>query len=107
MSGVEIAVVLFGAAALGGLVMAAMRFKEKAAPLGLALAHGAAAAAALVIVLVAVLRSGSTAGMTPIALALFVAAALGGFFLFSFRLRGKLFPVPVMLVHAGVAVAGF
>ena len=34
-------------------------------------------------------------------------AALGGFYLASLHLRGTVAPKAVVLVHAGVAVAGF
>ena len=34
-------------------------------------------------------------------------AALGGFYLASIHLRGKIAPKAVVLIHAGVAVAGF
>jgi len=108
VNGPLIAVVLFGLAALGGLFLAALRFKEKDLPLPVALVHGAVAASGLVTLLVSVLRSGDpTKGLLPIALGLFVVAALGGFVLFSFHLRKKLLPIPLMLIHALVAVAGY
>jgi cation diffusion facilitator family transporter len=42
-----------------------------------------------------------------IALVILAVAALGGFFLASFHLRGTPGPKPVVLVHASVAVIGF
>src|SRR5215813_10715792 len=49
------ALVLFGLAAVGGLVMATQRFKGADRPsLGIALVHGAAAAAGLIALLIAV-----------------------------------------------------
>jgi phosphoribosylglycinamide formyltransferase 2 len=36
-----------------------------------------------------------------------ITAALGGFGLFSFHLRGKALPIPVVVIHAGVAVVAF
>lgn len=38
---------------------------------------------------------------------LLLVAALGGFFLASFHLRQRLPPKAVVVIHAGVAVAGF
>jgi hypothetical protein len=45
--------------------------------------------------------------LPKVALGLFIVAALGGFGLFSFHLRKKDLPIPLVLVHAVVAVAGF
>ncbi len=98
--------VLFGIAALGGLLLATLRLKNRALPMPLALIHGAVAAAGLVALLLLVLANGG-AHNAGVALVLFVVAALGGFFLFSFHLRNKPLPIPVMAVHALVAVAGF
>lgn len=47
------------------------------------------------------------AGLTRAAAIAFGVAAIGGFFLFSFRLRKKAMPLPVVIVHAMVAVTGF
>lgn len=108
MTGPVIAVILFGIAALGGGFLAALRFQDKELPMPLALVHGGVAAAALVTLLVSVVRSPEpTAGLAPVALVLFVVAALGGFALFSFHLRKKPLPIPLVLVHAVVAVAGY
>jgi hypothetical protein len=101
-----LALVLFAVAAVGGAVLAARRFQGKELPMGLALAHGAAAAAGLVVLLLGVISgSAGTHARTP--LVLFVIAALGGFLLFSFHLRKKDLPIPVVLIHAVVAVAAF
>jgi hypothetical protein len=74
-------VLLFAAAAVGGLILAALRFREKPLPMGLALAHGGVAAVALVLLGVQVLGHGMAAQLP---LALFVVAALGGFALSPF-----------------------
>ena len=99
-----IAIVLFAAAAVGGIVLAILRLQGKALPMPVALVHGAVAAAGLVALIVAVFASGLKA---KVPLLLFVIAALGGFVLFSFHLRRKAIPIPVMLIHAGVAVLAF
>jgi hypothetical protein len=99
--------ILFGISALGGLVMAAMRLRgAERPPLALALLHGALAAGGLVALLMAVMAATPTQGARA-ALGLLVIAALGGFVLFSFHLRGKALPVGLMLIHGGVAAAGF
>lgn len=97
-------VLLFGAAAVGGLILASLRLREKPLPMGLALAHGGVAAVALVLLGVQVIAQGVAAQLP---LALFVIAALGGFALFSFHVRGKALPIPVMAIHAAVAVVAF
>lgn len=102
-----IALVLFALAAMGGLVLALQRLSGKPLPsLPLALVHGAAAASGL-IALIVVVANGSAAGAAKVGLALFLVAALGGFFLFSKHLRQAALPIPVVVVHALVAVAGF
>lgn len=102
-----VAAVLFGVAALGGLVLAVMRLRgRELPPLGLALVHGVVAAAGLVLLIVA-LAGGPAAKLAVIALVGFVIAALGGFVIFSFHLRKKALPIPVIVVHALVAVASF
>ena len=102
-----VAAVLFGVAALGGLVLAVMRFRgRELPPLGLALVHGLVAASGLVLLIVAV--AGGPAGkLALIALVGFLIAALGGFGIFSFHLRKKALPIPLIAVHALVAVAAF
>jgi hypothetical protein len=102
-----IALILFGMAAAGGLVLALIRFSGKPyPPLALALVHGALAAAALIALVVAVTDAAAT-GSTKIALVLFLAAAAGGFALFSRHLRKLALPVWLVVVHALVAVTAF
>lgn len=100
------AVGLFAVSALGGLVLAVLHFKKKDLPLPLALVHGLLGASGLVALLLAVMSGGAPA-KAGLALTLFVVAALGGFFLFSFHLRKKRLPSPVVLIHALVAVLAF
>jgi hypothetical protein len=102
-----VALVLFALAAVGGLVLALQRFSGKPLPsLPLALGHGAAAASGLVILIVFVTGEGGPSG-AKVALGLFLVAALGGFVLFSRHLRKASLPIPLIVVHALVAVAGF
>ncbi len=102
-----LAAVLLAIAALGGVVMAVMRFMgRELPPMGLAIVHGLFAASGLVALLVAVVGANAPT-QTNIAAGGFVLAALGGFFLFSFHLRRKALPKPVVLVHGLVAVVSF
>lgn len=102
-----LAVILFAIAALGGVVIAIIRFSGKELPpMGLALVHGAVAASGLVALIVAVAGGGASMKAT-IALVLFIGAAIGGFVLFSYHLRRKALPIPYVVVHGLVAVVAF
>src|ERR1700750_537481 len=102
-----IALVLFAVAALGGLTMAVMRFRgAERPPTGLALLHGALAAAGLIALIVAMTETGVPA-LARTALVFFIVAALGGFYLFAQHMQKKALPIPILVVHAGVAVIGF
>ncbi|HEX8170907.1 MAG TPA: hypothetical protein VF824_10245 [Thermoanaerobaculia bacterium] len=100
-------IILFAIAALGGIVLAVIRFRgTPIPPMALALIHGLVAATALVLLLIVALGTQGTQ-MQKIALGGFVVAALGGFFIFSFHVRNKPLPIPMIVVHALVAVASF
>jgi hypothetical protein len=102
-----VAAALFAVAALGGLTMAYIHFgKQRNPPFALAVLHGVFAATALIILLWTVLRMPSGT-LVAWALGLFVVAALAGFFLFSYHIRGKSLPGPGVVVHAAVAVTAF
>lgn len=96
---------LFVAGALGGLVMAVRVFRGQSIPVLLAVGHGVLGAAGLVLLLIAAM-SGGTPGAIKIVLGILVLAALGGFFLASYHVRGKQHPQAVILVHALVAASG-
>lgn len=103
----SIAAVLFAIAALGGLVMAYMHFKQdRNPPGGLAALHGLLAASGLLVLIWGAVEFGVGAYLGW-ALGLFVVAALGGFFLLSVYLRGKRLPGTVVVVHGLVAVVAF
>lgn len=102
----RIAVFVFAVAALGGLVLAVRHFKGQNRPWPLAILHGLLGAAGLILVIVPTV-SGGIPALAKIALALFLAAALGGFSLFAFHLQNKRLPSPVVVIHAGVAVIAF
>jgi hypothetical protein len=102
------ATVLFALAALGGLTMAVIRLRgTPRPPTWLAMLHGLLAASGLVLLIYAAVTTG-VPRLAQVAAGLFVLAALGGAYLnLGFHARNLPLPVPIMLVHAGVAVAGF
>lgn len=100
------AVVLFAAAAVGGLTMLVLRARERPVPMGLALVHGGAAATALVLLAIAVF-GGAAPGLATVALIVFAGAAIGGFVLFASHLRTGSFSLQLALVHGLAAVAAF
>ncbi len=100
--------ILLAAAAAGGLVLAGIRFvADRSPPAALAMLHGFLAAAAITLLLYAA----ATVGLPRpalIAVALLLAAAVGGAIL-NLNYHWKQLPLPkwLVLVHAGAAVAGF
>lgn len=102
-----VAAVLFALAALGGVVMALMRFSGRDyPPAALAVVHGLAAAAGLVALIVAVFGAG-VAMMAKVALVLFLGAAIGGFVLLSYHMKRQPLPISYVVVHGLVAVVAF
>jgi hypothetical protein len=103
----ELSILLFAVAALAGLTMAVMHFRKHTPPLPvLAVLHGGFAASGLIVLLLALIKVGLH-GAPGIALGLLVVAALGGFGLLSFHLRGRALPSGLVVGHALLAVAGF
>lgn len=102
-----IAIVLFAIAAAGGLTMAVLHFRGRTPPpMPLAALHGVLAASGLVLLLLAVMKAG-TGRASGIALGLFLLAALGGFALLGFHLRGRALPNGLVVGHGLLAVVGF
>jgi hypothetical protein len=100
------AVIVFAVAAVLGLALALNHFRDRPRPLPLVLAHGAFGALGLVLLFV-VGSSGGIAGNWQLPLAVFVAAALGGFVLFGLDLKQKRMPSAIVVIHALAAVAAF
>lgn len=104
----QTATILLGLTAIGGLIMAIIRFSgAERPPSWLAMAHGLLAASGLTLLLYA----GLTAGIPQLAwygVLLLVLAALGGAFL-NLAYHAKLQPLPknIIVIHALLAVAGF
>ena len=102
------ATVLLGVTALGGLLMAVMRFAgAERPPSWLAMLHGLLAGSGLTLLLYA----GFAVGIARTAwygIGLLVLAALGGVLL-NLAYHDKRLPLPVsiVLVHAVIAAAGF
>lgn len=99
-------IIVFAVAAIGGLILASKVLTGKLASWPLSIVHALLGATGLVFLGLMVLQ-GDGAGRITAALALLIVAALGGFFLASFHLREKIAPKSIVIIHAGVAVAGF
>lgn len=100
------AVAIFAVAAVVGLLMANKVLRAKLAPWPMSIVHALLGASGLVVLVLTVLQ-GDPPGRLTAALGLLVVAALGGFYLASIHLSGKIAPKAVVFIHAGVAVAGF
>lgn len=99
---------LLALTALGGLVMAGMRFGGKPQPpIWLAMGHGTLAAAAVTLLAYAWFTVGLP-GLAGWALLLFLIAAAGGAFL-NLNYHWKMLPLPKGMIvgHAVIAVVGF
>lgn len=102
---INYAIGTFLVAAVGGLVMAVQIFKERVPSVPLAVLHGALGATGLALLLWVFLTSEPALAVT-VGLVILVVAALGGFFLASFHLRGIPHPKAVVVIHAGAALVG-
>ena len=104
----QVSVLLFLVAALGGVTMAGIRFAGKHnPPAWLAMFHGLLAAAGLTLLAYAALAEGVPA-MAQLALLLFQVAAGGGAVLsLRYKWNNLLLPAWLVIVHALAAVLGF
>lgn len=104
----QTATILLGLTAVGGLIMAFIRFSgAERPPSWLAMGHGLLAASGLTLLLYAGLTAGIPR-MAWLAVALLVVAALGGAFI-NLAYHAKLQPIPknMVIIHALLAVPGF
>ncbi len=99
-------IVVLAIAAVGGVVLASKVFAGQLAPWSLSIVHALLGATGLVMLIMLVLEGSGDTRLTA-ALGLLVVAALGGFYLASIHVKGSVAPKNVVLIHAGVAVAGF
>jgi hypothetical protein len=99
---------LFVLAALGGLVMAAIRlFGKRNPPPWLALAHGLLAGAGLTLLVFAALTT-AIPRLALFALLLFLVAAAGGIVMnLGYQWKQRPLPVPLMIGHALLAIVAF
>jgi glucose uptake protein GlcU len=108
MTMLQTALALFLVAAVGGVAMAAIRFKgARNPPAWLAMLHGLLAGAGLTLLLYAAWVAGVPA-LAQLAAGLFVLAAAGGVFLnLAYHQRGRPLPKGIVAVHGVLAVVGF
>lgn len=104
----QTATVLFVLTALGGLLMAGIRFKSKEnPPAWLAMLHGLLAASGLTLLAYAVL-TGPVPSSATLALVLFVVAAAGGAVMsLAYKWRRRLIPAWLLGGHALLAIVAF
>ena len=102
---------LFAIAALGGLLMAGIRFaKHVNPPASIAMLHGLLAAAGLTLLVYAICtqQTGNAHALATGALVLFLLAALGGVIMsLQYKWKNRLLPAWLVLGHATAAVLGF
>ena len=104
----QTAAILLGLTAVGGLILAIMRFTgTERPPSWLAMGHGLLAASGLTLLLYAGLSVGISR-LAWVGLALLLLAALGGAFLnLAYHAQGLALPKNIVVVHALLAVPGF
>lgn len=102
------AAVLFALAAMGGALMAGIRFSGRPRPPSwLVMGHGLLAAAGLTLMIYAELTVGIPV-LAAFALVLFITAAIGGAAInLLFHAKQLEIPIPLMLIHAAMAVSAF
>ena len=108
MGMMQVAAGLFTLAALGGLVMAAIRFGGKRnPPAWLAMVHGLLAAAGITLLAYAAVM-GKVPASALVAVLLFLMAAGGGAVLsLAYKWKQRLLPAWLVLAHALLAVVAY
>jgi hypothetical protein len=101
------AAILFVLAALGGLTLAATRLQgAPRPPTWLAVGHGIIGVAGIAMLVIAGSQV-ALPSLAQISLWVFVLAALGGATMFvAFHLRNRALPIPLVIGHGLIAVAG-
>lgn len=102
------AIVLLALTALGGLLLAGIRFAGRPhPPTSIAMLHGLLAASGLTLLLYAAFTRGLP-GSAWFGILLLVVAALGGMILnLKYHWNREALPIWLVLVHAAAAVVGF
>lgn len=102
------AAILFGLAALGGLTLAILRLSgTEIPPTWMAIGHGIVAVTALGTLIYAAAQHGLPSWGKG-ALTFFILAAAGGLFMFlNYHMADQPLPIPLVLLHGGLAITGF
>ena len=100
-------IIVFAITAVGGLFLAVKILTGHQAPWAISIVHALLGATGLVLLIITVMNEAAGFGRITAALGLLIIAALGGFYLASIHFKGKLAPKSVVMIHGGVAVAGF
>lgn len=104
----QTAAILFGIGAAGGLLMAGIRLKgSPRPPSSITMLHGVLAAAGLTLLIYAAFTLGIP-GLAQLATVVLLAAAAVGTWI-NLRYHSQMLPLPIptIVIHALVAVAGF
>jgi hypothetical protein len=96
---------LFALSAVLGVTILYKWLTNQGASRTVVFSHGIAAAVALVILILYAVQNPEN--VPTAALILFVAAALGGFYMFALDMKKKNSPMAVAYLHALLAVSGF
>lgn len=98
-------IALFAIAAVLGLIILVKWLARKDAPPAVIYSHGIFAAGGLTMVIIYALKNPSN--YPQLSIILFVAAALGGFYLFFSNMRTNAKQLGISVIHAFVAVVAF
>lgn len=99
---------LLALAAVGGIGMAAIRFSRgRNPPAAFAMAHGLLAAAGATLLAYAVFASVVPSAAWLALVLLLAAAGLGAWLNLAYQWKQRQIPGGLVMVHAGIAVAGF
>lgn len=101
----QIILILFLIVAAGGIGLAVLEARGLGLPLKLSTLHGSAALVLLVLLIVSDFDSPGHKLVNSATLIL-VLAAVGGLFLFGFRVSRQKLPLPVVMLHGAFAIAG-
>jgi len=104
----QAAVIVLGFAALGGLTLVIIRLRgTPVPPTALAVAHGLVAATGVGLLIYAAVSNGVPT-LAKVALGAFIVAAFGGIFIVAtYHRKGRPLPIPLILAHGLLAVAGY
>ncbi|TAL36622.1 MAG: hypothetical protein EPN93_07300 [Spirochaetes bacterium] len=101
-----LSVILFALAAMGGMTLVTLKYMGKEMPLFLSIGHGVIAAAGLVVLILNV-RANTGNVLMNVSLALFLAAALGGFANFYLHHARKNISDKLITLHGLAALTAF